>query len=328
MKILFAFLVLTLAGCASGPPLRDYDLPAARVELSATPFFPQELYQCGPAALATVLAADGVVVTPRDLTPYIYLPERRGSLQAEMVSTTRRYDRIPYVLRPSFGDLLAEVASGTPVLVLQNLGIKMLPQWHYAVVIGYDVASDSLLLRSATIERLRMSRTRFQGTWSRADNWAMVAVRPGKPPATARSGDWLRTASAFEELGRAEPAARAYQAATRRWPEQPLGWQALANARYALEDLPAAEAALRRALQLSPSAAAHNNLAHILQKRGCTAEAATQIGLAESMPDAAAITEVLARTRAAIEAGASDNAAECSAKDAYTSREIRNNSHH
>lgn len=325
MKILVAVLALALAGCASGPPLRDYHLAAARVELSDTPFFPQELYQCGPAALATVLAADGATVTPQDLTPYMYLPERRGSLQAEMVSTTRRYDRIPYVLRPNFDDLLAEVASGTPVLVLQNLGLKLLPQWHYAVVIGYDVDSDSLLLRSATIERLRMSRNRFQGSWSRADQWAMVAVHPDKPPATAQSGDWLRAASAFEELGRAEPAARAYEAATRRWPEQPLAWQALANARYALEDLPGAEAALRRALQLSPSAGSHNNLAHVLQKRGCTAEAATQIGLAESMPDAAAFAEVLARTRAAIEANAGDNAVECPAKDAYTSRD---KSHH
>lgn len=323
MKVLFAILVLTLAGCASGPPLRDYDLPAARVELGDTPFFPQELYQCGPAALATVLAADGAAVIPQDLTPYMYLPERRGSLQAEMVSTTRRYDRIPYVLRPNFDDLLAEVASGTPVLVLQNLGIKMLPQWHYAVVIGYDVESDSLLLRSATIERLRMSRKRFQGSWSRADYWAMVAVQPDKPPVTARSGDWLRAASAFEELGRAEPAAQAYEAATRRWPEQPLAWQALANARYAQKDLAAAEVALRRALQLSPSAGSHNNLAHVLQKRGCTAEAATQIGLAESMPDAAAFAEVLARTRAAIEANASNHAAECSPVDAYTGRESK-----
>jgi len=35
-----------------------------RTELREVPFFPQEEFQCGPAALATVLAASGVKVTP------------------------------------------------------------------------------------------------------------------------------------------------------------------------------------------------------------------------------------------------------------------------
>ncbi len=310
-KTLLVFLSLALASCTSGPPLRDYTLPAASLELSATPFFPQKRYQCGPAALATVLAADGVRVTPDDLTPYVYLPERRGSLQTEMLAATRRYGRMPYTLRPSFDDLLTEVSTGTPVLVMLNLGVKLLPQWHYAVVIGYHVPSDSLLLRSATSERRRMDRARFQSAWLRAENWAMVAVRPDQPPATAQSTEWLRIASAFEELGKALPAAQAYEAATRRWPWQPLAWQALANARYAMNDLPSAELALRRALQLGPSAPVHNNLAHVLFERGCQQQAVEQIGLAEAMPDAAAFAAVLDKTRAAINAGGNLQSAGC-----------------
>ena len=42
------------------------------LELRDTPFFPQEEYQCGPAALATVLAASGVAVSPDDLTGKVY----------------------------------------------------------------------------------------------------------------------------------------------------------------------------------------------------------------------------------------------------------------
>ena len=55
-------LVVALGGCASLVPqtisLRDA-WPAGvpeQVELGAVPFFPQEDYQCGPAALATTLA--------------------------------------------------------------------------------------------------------------------------------------------------------------------------------------------------------------------------------------------------------------------------------
>ena len=52
-----AALASLLAGCADSPQLAD-GLPTAAsrsIELDATPFFPQEDYQCGPAALATLL---------------------------------------------------------------------------------------------------------------------------------------------------------------------------------------------------------------------------------------------------------------------------------
>lgn len=96
-------------------------------------------------------------------------------------------------------------------------------------------------------------------------------------------------------------ALQAYEAATGRWPDRALPWQALANARYTRGELAAAEIALRRALLLAPSAAAHNNLAHVLQKRGCPGAASTELALAESMADTAALDAVLARTRASIE---------------------------
>ena len=46
--------------------------PGAGVELTQTPFFPQQSHQCGPAALATALGASGVDVTPDDLVPQTY----------------------------------------------------------------------------------------------------------------------------------------------------------------------------------------------------------------------------------------------------------------
>lgn len=204
------------------------------------------------------------------------------------------------MLEPDFNHLLTEVAAGTPVLVMQNLGLRLLPQWHYAVVIGYDQASDTLLLRSGTKHRLQMNRVRFQGTWARADNWAMVAVLPESPPPTADHLSWLRAARDFEDLDQRAVALRAYAAATFRWPEQPLTWQVLANAHYAQGNLTAAEMALRHSIDLTPSAAAYNNLAHVLHKRGCLTEAAAAITRAEDMVDANALGAVLANTRAAI----------------------------
>ncbi len=97
------------------------DLPHT-VELTQVPFFPQEEYQCGPAALATTLASFGVKVTPEQLVPQVYIPERKGSLQVEMLAAARRHGLVSYQIAPRFEDLLRELAAGHPVIVLQKLG--------------------------------------------------------------------------------------------------------------------------------------------------------------------------------------------------------------
>src|SRR5688572_9885051 len=126
-------LFLSLAGCASQP----VRMPAGEaVELTSVPFFSQREYQCGPAALAMVLVASGVTVTPDELTGKVYLPERKGSLQMELIGATRGFDRLAYEIAPGVDALLAQVREGKPVLVLQNLAFKRVPAWHYAVVVG------------------------------------------------------------------------------------------------------------------------------------------------------------------------------------------------
>lgn len=310
-RILALLLALALCACASSPVLRDYALSDPQLELSSTPFFAQDAYQCGPAALATVLGASGVSVTPDELVPQVYLPARQGSLQAEMLAATRRYQRVPYVLQGDLSTLLAELQAGSPVLVLQNLGLSLWPTWHYAVVIGYDAQADQVLLRSGAEPRLEMSRRRFEASWKRADRWALVVAQPAKPPDTASINAWVQSASAFEALGQPQPAAVAYAAATRRWPEQVLTWQALANARYALGDLPGAEHALIAALEREHSAATHNNLAQVRLELGCLAAARAEIARAEDAPDAADFAAELAETRTAIESHPGPGRADC-----------------
>lgn len=313
MKIIAAVIVLSqvlLLGACAGRTA-SYIPPQDIVTLDSTPFHAQAEYQCGPAALATVLGASGVAVTPEQLTPQVYLPQRKGSIQAELVAATRLYDRVPYVLRPDLKTLLDEIDAGTPVLVLQNLGLAALPQWHFAVVIGYDKQTDSLLLRSGTKPLQRMTRRRFEASWERAHRWALVTVKTGKPPATATAIDWLRAASAFEELGNPAAAIESYTAATQRWPEQSLAWQALANARYTLHDLHGAEDALREAVRLAPSAAAYNNLAQVLLERDCPAAATTEMDRADMTADAAAYAAALAGTRSAIVTFKGSTAANC-----------------
>src|SRR5690606_26559132 len=90
-----------LCGCSINPDwtLARGEAPAKPVLLDV-PFHPQTEYQCGPAALATVLGASGVPITPEALVPQVYLPGREGRLQLELVPATPRARLIPYLIHP------------------------------------------------------------------------------------------------------------------------------------------------------------------------------------------------------------------------------------
>jgi hypothetical protein len=260
--------VALLAGCAAPQTAQliargPAGLPA-HAELQSVPFFPQEAHQCGPAALATVLGEAGTDVSPESLTPEVYLPGREGSLAVELLAATRRHGLVAYRLAPRLGDVLREVGTGTPVLVLQNLSLPVLPQWHYAVVVGYDLPHEEVVLRSGRTRRLVMALSNFERTWARSDYWAMLALPPDRLPATATAQRYVSAAVSLERLN--VPAARrAYATALARWPDNLVAQLGSGNAAYAMGDMPAAESAYRRATRAHPdSADAWNNLAQVL----------------------------------------------------------------
>lgn len=289
--------VLLLAACGRIPVLDPAAGDGARIELAQVPFYPQSAYQCGPAALATVLGQAGVVVDPEQLVAAVYLPERKGSLQVELVAAARGYGRVPYPINPDLAGLLDSLRAGHPVLVLQNLGIERWPLWHFAVVIGFDAKRDEFILRSGTTRREVSSATNFLRTWQRAGNWGLVVLPPGQLPPAADRERYLRAVTDME--GVAPPAAlrEAFSAALARWPQDPWALVGLGNAHYGAGDARAAEAAFRAVLAAdSAHLVARNNLAQLLGERGCRAAALAilDVGLAQSPP---AAREQLAATR-------------------------------
>ncbi|MDX1811062.1 MAG: PA2778 family cysteine peptidase [Gammaproteobacteria bacterium] len=234
-------------------------------ELKDVPFFPQEEYQCGPASLATLLTTKHISVTPEELKSKVYLPQRKGSLQLEMIASVRQYDLVPYVLKPELSDLFTEVIAGNPVLVLQNLGLDWFPVWHYAVVVGFNMQTQEVILRSGTTQRQLTDMSVFERTWARSNRWAMVIVAPNQTPATANELDFLKSAAKFEKIGKFKLAEQAYNAALIKWPKSLNIRLALANNYYSLKDYEQAERILKEAIEIHPdSMIAHNNLAHIL----------------------------------------------------------------
>lgn len=269
------WLLLCLAAC-SGMPVAGYgrlDSVPQRVELTAVPFHPQEAYQCGPAALATLLEHAGRERSPEALKNEVYLPQRKGSLQAELLAATRRTGLLPYILEPSPEALMTELASGQPVLVLQDVGLPLMPSWHYAVVVGYDRAARELILRSGREARKIMNFADFDRSWEKSGRWAFVAVAPDRLPASATESRFVSAAVALEGVS-PDAAGRAYGLALEHWPGNLSARIGQGNIAYRRHDLAAAERAYRQATVDHPeAAAAWNNLAQALHAAGRRSEA-------------------------------------------------------
>lgn len=271
-----------LGGCASlmasqtrallrQPPS---DLPAT-VEWTEVPFFPQLVNQCGPAALATAMGAVGVRVAPEVLGTAVFVPAREGSLQIEMLAAPRRHGLIATRIRPDLESLLREVAAGQSPVVLMNLGLAIKPLWHYAVVVGYDLPSRNVLLRSGTEKRQEMPFETFEMTWARSSQWAFVVLPPDQLPAQADEAAVTEARLAFERVGSPAQAVVAYQSGLQRWPDSLVMRMGLANALYADGKLSEAEVAYTQAAQRHDSAPAWHNLARLRLERGDVAGART-----------------------------------------------------
>lgn len=138
-RCLILALVLLMLGCAAA---RQDDWSPGQPGLrfvEGVPFFPQQARDdCGPAALASLLAHAGKAFAPEDIGREVYDARLGGSLLADMENFARRQG---FSTRSGRGDLdlvRRRVDAGRPLAVLVDLGVGPLRRPHYLVVIGYD----------------------------------------------------------------------------------------------------------------------------------------------------------------------------------------------
>lgn len=303
-RLLPVLLLALLSGCAGLPRGASPTAPGPglAVELPEVPFYRQRARHCGPAALAMVLSWSGSAVHPDRLAPGLYIPERGGTLQPELAAQARAHDRLAQVIPSREAALMAELRAGHPVLVLQNLAFDWWPRWHYAVVIGYDPATQAYILRSGDHRRLLQPRETFLHTWARGGNWAMVALPAGELPASANPADYLAAVHALEQTQGAAAALPFYRAGLTRWPAASGLAVALANAHHATGAPEQARDVLELALERAPeNGVVLNNLALLLAADGqrARAEALARRAVALGGPHQAAFRQTLDEVRCA-----------------------------
>lgn len=240
---------------------------ADRITLSV-PFFPQEEYQCGPAAMAMLLNDNDILVTPEELKPVIYTPSKNGSLQSAMIAGARRYNMIPYVF---YGpdDLMSGLKEGRPAIVLLNLGLNIHPIWHYAVVLGVDFREKIVIMHSGTEKYKTMKLATFDHTWARSNYWGLYVLSPGDIPSMAEPLRYVETVSPFENSGKIDIALASYKEAYKKWSDNLYVLLGLSNSYFASGNLIKAEEILSEAVRLYPeNGEALNNYAYTLYLNG------------------------------------------------------------
>jgi tetratricopeptide (TPR) repeat protein len=284
--------LVLLQGCAGIVPMEQLTSnvgrkPDASAFVADLPFYPQEDYQCGPAALATAFGGSGLVVAPDALAPEVYVPGRKGSFQIELTAAARHHDRLAYPLTGALPALLAELDAGHAVLVLQNLGVSWYPQWHYAVVRGYDLGSGKLVLNSGRMENYRVAISTFEHTWQRAQHWGLVILAPGELPTTA-DADAYFSAIAPQLSGTSASGAvvqeALLEAGLKRWPDHLELLMARGNQLYGQGQLAAALTQFETAAQRHPDYPyAWNNQAVVAAELGRKEQARAAIDKARTL---------------------------------------------
>jgi tetratricopeptide (TPR) repeat protein len=205
-----------------------------------------------------------------------------------MVAAAREHGLLVYPLAPDLAALFSELDAGNPVLVMQNLAFDWYPQWHYAVVVGYDLTTQEMILHSGVNKAGREPFSLFMRLWDRAERWAIIALPPEQLPATAEPLVYLRAASDLEQSGQLDSAGRAYATALQAWPDQSAARLGLGNVAWE-ENRPAlAVEQYRRLVSDFPGLkAGWNNLAVALDAVGCPHAAALAVACAEDQERAA-----------------------------------------
>lgn len=273
-----------LSGCLSPLPKNTNPNIPLSADLSETPFFPQTEFHCGPAALATLMGAEGASVSPAALSEHLFIPSVEGSLQVEMLAASRRQGYIPVRLSIEIQSLFDTVALGKPVLLLQNLATPGYPRWHYSVLVGYDISSNKLILRSGAKQRKVMSLRSFLRTWNWGQRWAIVLLQPGEMVETLSQQDYFEALVDIGQTDNLELAMLAYSGALSHWPDSEFLWTGVGSTAFQTGDLVESENAFRQLLKFHPdSVSGRNNLANVLLAQGCSSQALGQVEKAEGL---------------------------------------------
>lgn len=248
------FFLLLFTGCATrGEKLKSrYSFPAKKV--IPVEFISQAKYHCAPASLTMLINHLGNQSTLNQVTEMLYTPEAKGTFQNDVLAATRRLGLVAIPVK-KLTNVLKEINHENPVLVFQNLGLSWLPKWHYALVTGYDLNANQMILHTGEMKNFPMKISTFEKIWARVDEWGLIIVKPGTIPVTATEEDMISATAGLEHAGQLNPAITSYEKILIKWKESLGALVGLGNIYYQKDEYKKSQAYLKQATEYHPKAA-------------------------------------------------------------------------
>ncbi len=235
MKRLFSVLAVSfcLVGCVT--PARQTEtllaspgnLPASYL-IENVEFIDQSAGYCGPATLTMALRWAGKAVTVAEIAPQVYTPGFNGSLQTDLISASRRQAMMAVRIE-GLNQLLTEVAAGHPVIIFENLSLSWAPQWHYALVLGFDLVKQEIILHSGHDPYYHWDLSKFERSWMLGEYWGLVILPPGELAVVAGELANVTAAVGLEQAQKMPEAEKSYRKVLEKWPTSLVALIGLAN---------------------------------------------------------------------------------------------------
>jgi len=139
------------------------------------PFFPQEIYQCGPSSMAGIMHYWNAKDSPEAIAEEIYSKSAKGTLTMDMVIYAREkgFEVVEY--EGSIPDLKENIDLGYPLIILVDYGFWVYQRNHFMVVIGYN--RDGIIVNSGKEQYKVIPANTLLKTWKKTARWTLL-IRP------------------------------------------------------------------------------------------------------------------------------------------------------
>ncbi len=235
------------------------DRPAEHL-IQDVAFIDQSAGYCGPATLTMAMRWAGQDVSVEEIAKQVYIPGFKGSLQSDLIGASRRQGLMAVPIH-NLTALLDEVAAGHPVIIFENLSLSWAPQWHYALILGYDLKKQEIIMHSGHEAFFRWDLRKFERSWMLGDYWGLVVLPAGELAVSANELTQVAAAQGIEQAQRNVEAEKSYKRILEKWPTSLVALIGLGNLAYQNGDHKEALYFFQRAVKTHPeSTAARHNL--------------------------------------------------------------------
>jgi tetratricopeptide (TPR) repeat protein len=196
----------------------------------------------------------GKMISVEQISLQTFTPGMKGSLQSDLISASRRngFMAVPIEGLPA---LLTEINSGHPVIVFENLALSWLPQWHYAIVFGYDLTKEEMIMHSGPDAFKHWDMSKFERSWMLANYWGLVVLPAGEISSSATELANSIAAAGLEQVGQKVAAEKSYSAILKKWPSSLTALIGSANLAFENNNYLLAVTYLQEAVKYYPNSA-------------------------------------------------------------------------